>query len=107
MGATAAVTVVSMLASQDIQRSQREAAAAASAASDVAEADTMQGYWETYQQWGADAATSLEQNVSGMTARMAASGVQAGSEQWVTNLDLIQSEYESDIQALEGGRDSN
>lgn len=101
MGITAAVS--SMLVYQDLQRGQREASAAASTASDVAEADTMQGYWETYQQWGADAAASLEQNVSGMTARMAASGVQAGSEQWVTNLDLIQSEYESDIQALEGG----
>jgi hypothetical protein len=63
----------------------------------------VQGYWETYQKWGQEAATDYERNITSTKARMAASGIKTGTEQWETNLANITSEYEKELEGFKTG----
>ncbi len=63
----------------------------------------MQGYWETYQKWGQDASIAFDKNITGEKARMSASGIKAGSDQWETNLTSIESEYSKQKSGFDTG----
>ena len=60
-------------------------------------------YWKTYQQFGYDEQRAFKRTSSMAKAKMAASGLKAGSQQWKTNLAKVESDYEKSIEEIKGG----
>ena len=60
-------------------------------------------YWKTYQQFGYDEQRGFERTSSMTQARMAASGVKAGSQQWKANLAKLESDYEKNLVDIKEG----
>jgi len=60
-------------------------------------------YWKTYQQFGYDEQRAFKRTSSMAQARMAASGVKSGSQQWKANLGKIESDYEKSLGTIKEG----
>jgi len=92
---------------ESVRRKQREADKLAVQSQSkydalISDSATMQDHWKTMQQWRIDEGKNYARSRSTEIARMGASGMRAGTQQWQDNLGRIEAAHAKEVEAFAG-----